>query len=183
LQCISSYSGVLYLKKKFPNLEYFIKIRSDFIINNLNKFLISSENSFKKNNLISIGFAKYYFFYWKSDIYIRDYIVGGNYHEITQFFMPDFADEFAGKPNPERWLQTRYFGKANYVKIHIRYLIKNSFFIRFNGFDLKSLKHNINFNDNIINGIYYDGPSKKEEYFYIMKIPFYILKKILSKIN
>jgi hypothetical protein len=161
LQCTSTYNGVVMLKDKFPNINYFVKIRSDMVIDNLNLFLESVKMSLLKNSICSIGCVKFYPNPLFNSKYFRDFIIAGEYDEMLKFWQPiEFETDGYGKPFPERWLEKRYFGDADYITKKFKTLLRSSFFIKSNGFDITSSKLGFQYSREIRNGINYSKPRR-----------------------
>jgi hypothetical protein len=134
LQCVSTYAAVCAAEK----IDYFdlvIKIRSDFIIFNINKFIASSKICFfsQDKSLISLGYSTH------AGGHVLDYIVGGSIESMKKFWRPS-ENENCGSPFPERYLETRYFDyqmEKIYNKNRVGY-------IDITNIKIKWIKNNVN---------------------------------------
>ncbi|WP_421796971.1 hypothetical protein [Haliscomenobacter sp.] len=180
LQCISTLRGIEYLRNKF-NVNKFIKVRSDFIVNPVQELITQIENSLNYNRICSIGYMIGYPFTFKSDFFMIDFILAGYYEDMVLLFSPKSELEI-GLPFPEKWLEVNYFKEKRYIKKNINKLIKNYFFISSKKINYLNLKKNIDYKE------YYDNnnilvlkPRIKERVLYFLWIlPKYIVKKIIK---
>ena len=143
LQCISVYNGVMCGKEKFPDADYFLKIRSDLIINNF-EFFLKQVYKCVNENLSFLGYYKS-----KEKAYLLDYVIGGKYDDLINYFTP-CTDSNCGLPFPEEFLQNRFYnGNPIYFKKQVYNLINISsikiYWIKQNKF-ITQLQPSIQFN-------------------------------------
>lgn len=100
LQCKSTIEGVLFLKKKFSFLNYFIKVRSDFTISNI--FLLTSRFHELNTPVSFLGWKNCY-----GSITVLDFVLGGNAETLKLFFKLEDNNDI-GFPYPEVFLEKRY---------------------------------------------------------------------------
>lgn len=170
LQCVSTVNGVKYLKEKYPELNLFVKVRSDLVIEPFDGLIRSVKSSLKKSELCSSGyFIKPQKLSFSSDYFMMDFVVGGTYESHIKFFsVPDVKT--AGLPFPEKWLETNYFGSSNYIKSNITALRQKNFFINWDGIRYTFLKEILSLQPyRFINGhmVYKSGIKERINYFFV----------------
>lgn len=183
LQCVSSLNGIEFLKKAYPDLKIYIKIRSDLVINSLQDFLDSIKLSMKKNEIASIGYFKAYPYTITLDYFLMDFIIAGQYESIKYFFTPR-DNQNIGLPFPEKWFERNYYGDKFYIKRNLQKLLKRGFFIDNTNFEISFLKNHLKSINTIkINGILVSKNSILQNLnYFIILYPNFRLKFILKKI-
>lgn len=101
LQCLSTYTGVLELAKD-PYIKCFVKIRSDIVVDNIEKFIEEVRIATAKDPIAFLGYVTC------EGGYLLDYIVGGSLSAMLAFWTPEIKSD-SGYPAPEIWLQNRAF--------------------------------------------------------------------------
>ena len=133
-QSKSTYEGLIKAKELF-NAQMYIKIRSDFDISDVN--LLSRRFADIGLPLNFLGWAKI-----KGGFFL-DYIVAGNFDEMTTFWA--YEDANVGEPFPEKFLTSRYYQVYD-ENIDIENLIKtnNIEFPLLNDIDIYWIKRQVN---------------------------------------
>jgi len=137
LQCLSTYTGILELAKD-PNLKCFVKIRSDIVIDDIERFIEEVRSALSQNPIAFLGYVDY------EGGYLLDYIVAGSLSAMLSFWTPEINSS-SGYPAPEIWLQNRFFPLlrgANAIEV-----FSNHFpFIKLRGYTLYFHKRNTSIN-------------------------------------
>lgn len=137
LQCLSTYTGILELAKD-PSLKYFVKIRSDIVVDDIERFIEEVRSVISQNPIAFLGYVDY------EGGYLLDYIVAGSLSAMLTFWTPEI-DSSSGYPAPEIWLQNRFFpllSGANAIEV-----FSNHFpFIKLRGYTLYFHKRKISIN-------------------------------------
>lgn len=131
LQCLSTYTGILELAKN-PDIKYFVKIRSDFVMDNIETFLEEVKCATSKDPIAFLGYVNY------EGGYLLDYIAAGSLSAMINFWTPEIKCD-SGYPAPEIWLQNRAFPAlrgADVNKVYSDYFP----FIKLAGYTLYSIK-------------------------------------------
>jgi len=134
-QCVSTYQGILALDAAQP-CDYYLKVRPDMTIDALDVFLDNVREALTHSDLAFLGGHK------RKGGYLMDYIVAGRKAEMLRFWEPALASE-SGKPFPETWLQTRYFGVPD--KGWLGFFQEQVSLISLKGTDVHALKWNYRF--------------------------------------
>ncbi|SDF43886.1 hypothetical protein [Sporomusa acidovorans] len=101
LQCLSTYTGILELAKD-PRLKYFVKIRSDIVVDNIENFIEEVKIALAETPIAFLGYIE------DEGGYLLDYIVAGSLSAMLTFWTPEIKSD-SGFPAPEIWLQNRAF--------------------------------------------------------------------------
>lgn len=115
-QSIASYNG----SKKAEELgfEYIIKIRSDILCNNINKFVEILNNKFDKDKLIIFAGMKYHGNPAEDRVCIMDNMIAGYINNIIKFYSS--LQISTDVRFPEEYLQESYLNKQHLSKDEIR---------------------------------------------------------------
>lgn len=165
LQCKSTFEGLIRCNQLF-NTKFYLKIRSDFIISDLD--LLCERFVLKNEPINFLGWA---------DIlggFFPDYIVFGDYESMFKFWVLDSESDNNGYPCPELYLNQRFFGTIFDVK-SLKELYKNKYPI-LDGIKIFWISRKLNlrdFSDKLILNY------KQEIFYYKMK---FVLKKIKIKL-
>lgn len=137
LQCLSTYTGVLELAKD-PEIKYFVKVRSDIVIDETTKFKEAVKNALAKDPIAFLGYIDHL------GGYVLDYIVAGALTPMLNFWSPELRSD-SGYPSAEIWLQNRAFPQlreANAIEMFNHHFP----FIKLQGCKFYSLKWQIYLN-------------------------------------
>lgn len=171
-QCKSSYEGLLKCKELF-NTSYYIKIRSDLKINDVNLF---AERFIMKNEKIN-------FLGWANILegFFLDYVVFGDFENMQKYW--SFQDDSNnGYPCPEIYLMKRFFGyEYNIQELKSESVYK---FPLLNGINLYWLSRGINIRD-FSQELEFNYTEKKVFYFLKFKIKSFKIKikNLIKKFN
>lgn len=135
LQCKSTYEGLI-KSKEIYNTKFYLKIRSDFIITNVNLLL----------KRLCINYQKINFLGWANmhQGFFLDYIVFGDFESMKRYWhFQDYDNN--GHPCPEIFLMDRYFGGECYVDSFKKEYVSKLPLL--NGIDFYWLSRGINIRD------------------------------------
>ncbi len=179
LQCLSTYGGIEFLSGN-PAITHILKIRADFLPNPFPVFLEQCAKSLEHKEMAYMGYVWYYPQKMQQRYYLVDFLNAGTLAAMKRFWRPDFNAN-NGFPNPEKWLENRYYHSENYLEKNYKKLVKQGAFIVFKGFAIKSLKLHIDFGRRIFkDGIYRDQPTLKERWQHVQKLTEIVFKRIIT---
>lgn len=134
-QCKSTLEGLLKCKEIYDS-KFYLKIRSDFIVTDVNQLLKSF--SIKNEKINFLGWAN------MLQGFFLDYIVFGDFESMEKYW--HFKDdENNGHPCPEIFLMNRYFGNDCYLEGFKKEYISKLPLL--NGIDFYWLSRGINIRD------------------------------------
>lgn len=182
LQCVSSLNGIKYLKNKYPDIDRFIKIRSDLIISPVDELKKSVNSSLDSSAICTMGYFAAFPFTLVPDYFMMDFMIAGRFDSLVKFFSASGAD-IIGKPFPEKGFETNYFNSPVYIKSNLKKLKQRLFFIKWDQMSFYFLRDRYNSsNYRITSGYLVNEPSIKESLKYFFWIyPKSKVKKILGR--
>lgn len=146
LQSLACYNGLK--KAKELNFNYAIRIRTDIIISDVNKF-IEINLELMKDKLVIL-----YCHNNNAGLYIDDYFIGGHIDKMILFY--NVLQDATNTRYPEKFIQEKYMNTTNVTMEKMREFFNFSIIKMYeNNISVKNLKYPERHNGNMINYFYH----------------------------
>lgn len=114
-QILSTYRGIVEIEntRVIPPSSIILKIRSDYVVTNFEKFIKELIKINSSEGLYLLGVDEEYVVH-PTQVYVVDGVIGGTLAAMKKYWQPDDSPQ-SGYPYPEMWLQDRFYKKPSNI--------------------------------------------------------------------